>query len=113
MNKDSELLKYAKWFERIGKRGSKPNSDFGICFNFASNFNEPLCDDWWPKAIKSWKFYSGNKSYPVSAPDNSSAVDFYYSVDNLWAGKYGAKRRALCRHVAKYLRNLDKKAKKS
>ena len=63
------------------------------------------CADEWFAAVKSWKHFSGNTSFPVPHPKHH-AVAAYGTTLNKWIGRYGASRRSLARHLAREFKKL-------
>ena len=54
---------------------------------------------------RSWDQYSGNPSYPVPSFNKKyNEEDVYWHLKNIWAGKYGAARKSLVKHIIKRLK---------
>jgi hypothetical protein len=82
--------------EKVKNGQHKPY--LAICHNLTHVLDEPSYH-LVGKYSKSWKYYSGNYSFPVPGPNGESGVDAFKSQWNLWTGEYGELRKELLDHL--------------
>jgi len=104
----TEQLNTIKELERLGKPDSRPTrADVGIC-------NQPgiylYYFDNYDILIQRWKYFTGEIVFPIPHP-TLTPERAYYKTQNKWTGPYGAKRRALCRYLARKFKKQLKATK--
>lgn len=80
--------------------------DNGLCIELDAVCGVGECSDLVYSAADSWKHFSGNPAFPIPDPCGKEEPSSQYCrAPDMWSpsSPYGALRRDLCRHVAKYL----------
>lgn len=103
------LLNIQKRLRTLGRKGSKPiNDTLGIC-NDIQHFTRVSITliPGYRGCVEGWADYSGDMFYPVrSTKPGLTGYNAFYLTKNLWRGKTGELRRALCRRLARHIDTL-------
>ena len=102
MRDNTEVVRILR---RLGSSKEQPPSpECGICWLLSVTLDRPDLSELFQEFVKTWRWYSGNPTFPIRGTHGEPPDVTFLRKENLWDDSiYGRRRRRLCRDFADYL----------
>lgn len=96
------MKKVIEHLQALGEGSIKPmDVTEGICEELKAQFGYHIAYEVVKPLMKDWSMFSGDEMFPVPDPDGvCPKLRFIKTKKNVWLGKYGSYRMALCLYLS-------------